>query len=88
MSQTYQISESLYIIQILFLLVSESTAAFVMAERLAKQSLTESHIATAMEDAKEKQEAHNMSRNNRSELSCYISLLVKKRRHYVGRRAA
>ncbi|XP_012943711.1 uncharacterized protein LOC101861002 isoform X2 [Aplysia californica] len=43
--------------------VSESTAAFMMAERLAKQSLTDSHIQTAMEDAKNKQELHNLVRN-------------------------
>ncbi|CAL1547670.1 unnamed protein product [Lymnaea stagnalis] len=42
--------------------VSESTAAFLMAERLAKQSLTESHIQIAMEDAQNKQEAHNRSK--------------------------
>ncbi|KAK0044586.1 hypothetical protein Bpfe_025988 [Biomphalaria pfeifferi] len=42
--------------------VSESTAAFLMAERLAKQSLTDSHIQLAMEDAKSKQEAYNRSK--------------------------
>ncbi|GFN80818.1 centrosomal protein of 126 kda [Plakobranchus ocellatus] len=40
--------------------VSESTAAFMMAERLAKQSLSDSHIQSAMQDAQGKQEAHNM----------------------------
>ncbi|RUS78281.1 hypothetical protein EGW08_013945 [Elysia chlorotica] len=39
--------------------VSESTAAFIMAERLAKQSLSDSHIQTAMLDAQTKQEIHN-----------------------------
>ncbi|KAK3696961.1 hypothetical protein RRG08_023152 [Elysia crispata] len=39
--------------------VSESTAAFIMAERLAKQSLSDSHIQTAMQDAQFKQEMHN-----------------------------
>ncbi|KAH9519418.1 hypothetical protein Btru_075489 [Bulinus truncatus] len=42
--------------------VSESTAAFVMAERLAKQSLSDSHIQLAMDDAKSKQEAYNRSK--------------------------
>ncbi|XP_059143150.1 transcription initiation factor TFIID subunit 1-like [Physella acuta] len=42
--------------------VSESTAAFVMAERLAKQSLSDSHIQLAMEDAQSKQELHNRSK--------------------------
>ncbi|GFR62039.1 centrosomal protein of 126 kDa [Elysia marginata] len=39
--------------------VSESTAAFIMAERLAKQSLSDSHIQSAMQDAQFKQEMHN-----------------------------
>ena len=45
--------------------VTDSTAAFVMAERLAKQSLTDSHIHTAMEDAQAKQEMHNMATRNK-----------------------
>lgn len=39
--------------------VSDSTAAFIMAERLAKQSLSDSHIQSGMQDAQLKQELHN-----------------------------
>lgn len=48
--------------KVFIFIVSESTAAFIIAERLAKQSLSDSQIQMAMEDAHSKQEAHNRSR--------------------------
>lgn len=47
-----------------------------MAERLAKQSLSDSHIQMAMEDAQSKQEAYNRSKMTVTKGKFYYPLNV------------